>query len=58
VSLVSKQNDTTIELQITGDMEPLIKALGDYPIVDIQTARPSLEDIFMAYYEAGGKEAD
>ncbi len=57
VSLLSQDNSTAVELQITGDMEPLIKALGEYPIVDIQTARPSLEDIFMAYYEKGGKEA-
>lgn len=57
VSLVSQDNSTAIELQITGDMDPLIKALGKYPIVDVQTARPSLEDIFMAYYEAGEEEA-
>ena len=57
VSLVSQDNSTVIELQITGDMDPLIKALGKYPIVDVQTARPSLEDIFMAYYEAGEEEA-
>jgi ABC-2 type transport system ATP-binding protein len=57
VSLVSQENSTAIELQITGDMDPLIKALGKYPIVDVQTARPSLEDIFMAYYEAGEEEA-
>ena len=57
VTLLSQHNDTSIELQITGDMEPLIKALGKYPIVDIQTARPSLEDIFMAYYEKGKEEA-
>jgi len=57
VSLVSQDNSTAIELQITGDMDPLIKALGKYPIVDVQTARPSLEDIFMAYYKAGEEEA-
>lgn len=57
VSLLGTQNDTSIELQITGDMDPLIKALGKFSIVDIQTARPSLEDIFMAYYEKGEEEA-
>ncbi len=56
VELIAKDNQTSVELQITGDMEPLIKALGDYPIIDVQTARPSLEDIFMAYYDAGEEE--
>jgi ABC-2 type transport system ATP-binding protein len=57
VSLLSQHNDTSIELQITGDMDPLIKALAKFPVIDIQTARPSLEDIFMAYYEKGEEEA-
>jgi ABC-2 type transport system ATP-binding protein len=56
VEMIAKDNATSIELQIKGDMEPLIKALGKYPIVDVQTARPSLEDIFMAYYDAGDEE--
>ncbi len=57
VTLISQHNDTSIELQITGDMDPLIKALAKFPVIDIQTARPSLEDIFMAYYEKGEEEA-
>jgi ABC-2 type transport system ATP-binding protein len=52
VELIAEDNETSIELQITGDMEPLIKAMGKYPVVDVQTTRPSLEDIFMAYYDA------
>jgi hypothetical protein len=31
--------------------------LADYPISDLETERPSLEEIFLAYYEGGRKEA-
>ncbi len=56
VSLLSQDNHTTVELQVTGDMDTLIKALGRYPVVDMQTTRPSLESIFMTYYETEKEE--
>jgi ABC-2 type transport system ATP-binding protein len=56
VSLLSQDNHTTVELQVTGDMDTLIKALGKYPVVDMQTTRPSLESIFMTYYETEREE--
>ncbi|MGD8813176.1 MAG: ABC transporter ATP-binding protein [Anaerolineales bacterium] len=58
VSLLSQDNHSTAELQITGDMDTLIKALGNYPVVDMQTTRPSLESIFMTYYETEREEAN
>jgi hypothetical protein len=40
-------------------MDGLIKALAAYPVSDFEIERPSLEEVFLAYYEAdGGKEQD
>jgi len=56
VSLVSKGNDMDITLQVEGDMDKLIKALAKYPVNNVETLHPSLEEIFMAYYK--DKELD
>jgi len=31
-------------------MDQLIKTLAAYPIMELDTERPSLEEIFLAYY--------
>lgn len=38
-------------LQIEGEMGSLIKALAAFPVRDLETERPSLEELFLAYYE-------
>jgi ABC-2 type transport system ATP-binding protein len=38
-------------LQVSGEMDGLIKALAAFPVSDFETERPSLEDVFLAYYE-------
>ncbi len=50
VSLLSRDADTVV-LQVEGEMDALIKALAKYPVADFETERPSLEEIFLAYYE-------
>jgi ABC-2 type transport system ATP-binding protein len=50
VSLVSRHGDTAVTLQVEGEMDELVKALGAYPVTDLETERPSLEEVFMAYY--------
>jgi len=42
---------TTFHLQIEGEMDDLIKALAKFPVADFETERPSLEEVFLAYYE-------
>jgi len=46
-----------ITLQVAGDMEPLIKVLATLPVRALETERPSLEEIFLAYYEKNEKGA-
>lgn len=58
VTLLSEDDGTSVLLQVEGEMDGLIKALATFPVGDFETERPSLEEIFLAYYEAGDKEAN
>jgi ABC-2 type transport system ATP-binding protein len=51
VQVVSKEHDSTVTLEIKGVMDSFIKALGAYPVSEIETSRPSLEEVFLAYYK-------
>jgi len=51
VSLLKRDNGTSVILQVEGDMDRLIKALGAFPVRDLETTRPSLEEVFLAYYK-------
>ncbi len=44
-------------LEVEGEIDALVKALAVYPLRDLETERPSLEEIFLAYYTAGVEEA-
>ena len=57
VKLLSHNDGTSALLQVEGEMDSLIKALGRFPVSDFETERPSLEEIFLAYYEADRVEA-
>lgn len=51
--------DHTVHLRLVGDIDPLLKALHDQYIRDIDSEDPSLEEIFLTYYDnnhANGKQ--
>jgi ABC-2 type transport system ATP-binding protein len=50
VSLVSC-DDAQVTMQVEGELDGLVKALAAYPVSDLETERPSLEELFLAYYE-------
>jgi ABC-2 type transport system ATP-binding protein len=50
VQLISQLDQTSLTLQVTGDMEALINTLGGMPVLDIETERPTLEEVFLTYY--------
>ncbi len=60
VSLLSQRDSIAVTLQVDGTMDKLIKALAAFPVQDLKTERPSLEQVFLAYYEdeAGDKEGE
>jgi ABC-2 type transport system ATP-binding protein len=57
VSLLSESNGLSVTLQVEGEMDGLIKALAAFPVSDFETEHPSLEEVFLAYYEGDDKEA-
>ena len=56
VSLLSPAAGNQISLQVEGNMDPLIKALAEFPVKDLKTASHSLEDIFLRYYRERAEE--
>jgi ABC-2 type transport system ATP-binding protein len=61
VTVLSKDDGKGMMLEVAGEMDGLVKALAAFPVGDFETHRPSLEEIFLAYYaprQAQGTEAD
>jgi ABC-2 type transport system ATP-binding protein len=52
VEILSQLDGTSVSLQVAGDMEALVGALGRLPVFDLESERPSLEEVFMTYYRA------
>ena len=48
---ILSQEENNVALQIEGEMGHLIKALANFPVRDLETERPSLEELFLTYYE-------
>jgi ABC-2 type transport system ATP-binding protein len=51
VEVLSQVDQTSLTLQVTGDMELLVQTLGRMPVQDLETEHPSLEDVFLTYYK-------
>ncbi len=52
VTILSEDDGRGVMLQVAGEMDGLVKALAAFPVSDFETHRPSLEEVFLAYYEA------
>jgi ABC-2 type transport system ATP-binding protein len=52
VDLLSQRNGLHATLQVAGEMDQLIKALAYLPVADLDIERPSLEEVFLGYYES------
>jgi ABC-2 type transport system ATP-binding protein len=58
VKVLSQDDGRGIMLQVAGEMDGLIKTLAAFPVSDFETHRPSLEEIFLTYYEADREEGE
>jgi ABC-2 type transport system ATP-binding protein len=58
VTVLSWDDHNSVTLQVKGDMDALVKALGSYPVRDLETARPSLEEVFLAYYRTNHRQEE
>jgi ABC-2 type transport system ATP-binding protein len=50
VKVLTNDPRGSVLLEVSGEMDPLIKTLAACSVSDFETERPSLEDIFLAYY--------
>ena len=58
VAGVEPLNDgMAVRLAIQGSADAVIKAAAQYPVVSLTSYEPSLEDIFLRYYERDGEAA-
>jgi ABC-2 type transport system ATP-binding protein len=48
--------DKSLHLRLTGDFDPLLRAISEHYIVDLSIQEPTLEEIFLAYY--GGSHSE
>jgi ABC-2 type transport system ATP-binding protein len=48
-------NGSAVRLAIQGSADAVIKAAARYPVVSLTSYEPSLEDIFLRYYERDGE---
>lgn len=51
VSILSQNGSDQIKFQTTGDIQNVIQTLGTLPVQDLETEHPSLEEIFLTYYQ-------
>ncbi|MBE0684401.1 MAG: DUF4162 domain-containing protein, partial [Anaerolineaceae bacterium] len=51
VSILAQNGSDQIKFQTTGDIQKVIQTLGTLPIQDLETEHPSLEEIFLTYYQ-------
>ena len=56
ITLLEASNGQSAQLQVAGDIDALIKGLAQFPISDFEIKRPSLEELFLVYYEGGEPE--
>jgi ABC-2 type transport system ATP-binding protein len=57
VKVLARDDRGGVLLQVSGEMDGLIKALAALPVSDFETERPSLEEVFLAYYEGDRQKA-
>jgi len=50
VRLLGQPAPDLLNLEVSGDMDALVKMLANFPVLDLETERPSLEEVFLAYY--------
>jgi ABC-2 type transport system ATP-binding protein len=52
-----RRDGNMVHLQVRSHLDEVIKAIALYPVLDLRTEQPSLEDVFLAYYQDSADEA-
>ncbi|HEY5332661.1 MAG TPA: ABC transporter ATP-binding protein [Solirubrobacterales bacterium] len=45
-----------ISFGFAGDLDPVVKALAGFHVTDLEVSRPTLEEVFLGYYEGGSAD--
>ncbi len=53
---VLRRDGNLVHVEVRSNLDAALKAIARYAVVDLRTEQPSLEDVFLAYYE-GREEA-
>jgi ABC-2 type transport system ATP-binding protein len=53
VSDLEEADDGHVGFRVAGDIDGVLKALAGHTILDLEIARPTLEEVFLTYYEGG-----
>lgn len=56
VAILPEHDGLNVTMQVEGELDGFIKALAAFPVSDMAIERPSLEEIFLAYYEGDDEE--
>jgi ABC-2 type transport system ATP-binding protein len=48
-----KQADDGVSFRFAGDIDSVLKALAAHHVTDLEVSRPTLEEVFLTYYEGG-----
>ena len=51
-----KSADSGVTFRFAGDLDPVVKALATHHVTDLEVSRPTLEEVFLGYYEGGEEE--
>jgi ABC-2 type transport system ATP-binding protein len=46
--------DGRISFHVSGSLDPVVKAISRHTVRDIEVAHPTLEEVFLTYYEEDG----
>ena len=52
VAVEATDQGHTLRLEMQGPADAVVKAAARYPVISLTSHEPSLEDIFLRYYEA------
>ena len=50
-----RRDFATLEFEVSGEVDPLLKALGPYHVVDLRTEQPTLDEVLLGYYQEAGR---
>jgi ABC-2 type transport system ATP-binding protein len=53
VSDLEEAEDGHVRFRVAGDIDGVLKALAEQTVLDLEIARPTLEEVFLTYYAGG-----